>query len=411
MKKISIIIGILIVIAGIGYYGWGYFKGRNGNSREVQKKVKEKAKGRAEEAPIPVKVTEAVLGDLPLRLSFSGQADCWDKATVKAEASGKIVKIFKTIGERVNKGEVVIKIDDEDEKISYEQAKAVHLKALADYITTFRTIKIKGIGMSNKDRERVKKARAQYEKSLSFFREGKLSQEKLKDAEEKLLIVMIEAGALKEEVRRATKGLTDAELNFRKAELALERTEVKAPFSGVVSEIKISTGETVSPGSELFRIVNPASLYIRAYVLESELGKLKEGMEARVKFLAFPDKYFRGRIKAISPELDPEKKTAVVYIQLSKNSPLLRPGMSCDVGIEYKILKNVVKVPRKAIIVRSQRPLVFVVQNGIALWRYIELGAQNDTEAEIKSGVSAGEDVVVEGQLTLAHQSKVKILK
>lgn len=413
MKRIIKILVIFVVIVGVGiggYLGWRYWKGKNRNNPGLENtEVKENQK--VKEAPVPVKVTKAVRGDLPLRLTFSGEADAWEKATVKAETAGRVERIVRSVGDYVRKGELVIKLEDAEKKLELEKAKAAHLKALADYISTFKLIKLGEPGMESDARERLKIARKKYEELLTRYRAGKCTEAELKEAENKLLITMIETGALREEVRKATKGLTDAELSLRQAEIEVEKTGVKAPFSGIIGDIKVSPGQEVSAGTDLFRIVNPASLYIKAYVLESEIGKLRRGMGVRVRFLAFPDRYFRGRITAISPELDPERKTGTVFITLAGNSSLLKPGMSCDVQVEYRILHNVVKVPRKAIIVRSGRPLVFVVKDNIALWRYIDLGVQNEEEAEVKGGVEPGDLVVIEGQLTLAHQSKVKIVK
>jgi len=88
--------------------------------------------------------------------------------------------------------------------------------------------------------------------------------------------------------------------------------------------------------------------------------------------------------------------------------------MHAEIAVEYKIFENVIKVPRKALLTRQDRYLVFTIKDiqgrsGTANWVYVEMGSQNDEEFEIKSGIQEGDLVVVEGHLTLAHQSKVKI--
>ncbi len=408
LLKVAIFVGFLAGLGVGGYYGWKAWGAKKERSEEKAEKKEETQK--VEEAPVPVKVVKAVRGDLPLRLTFSGQADCWEKATVKAETSGKVLRILKPVGSWVKKGELLAVLDDKEKRLALEKAKAAHLKALADYITTFRLIKT-GPLITEKDRKRLEQAKKKYEEVLAKYRAGACSREELRKAEEELQITMIETGALQEQVRKATKGLTDAEISLRQAELEVEKTRIRAPFSGIIADIKVSPGQEVSAGTEVFRIVNPRSLYVRAFALEGEVGKIRKGMTARIKFLAFPDRFFRGRINAISPELDPEKKTATVFLSVLDPAKGLRPGMSCDVQVEYKVLKNVVKVPRKAVLVRSGRPLVFVVKDNVALWRYIKMGAQNEEEVEVKEGVEEGDLVVVEGQLTLAHQSRVKIVQ
>jgi len=413
MKKTGKLLVLFLIVFGFiiaGYLFWRV-KEKHNNGNSANNNTESSAQQKIEETPVPVKVTAAVKGDLPLRLTFTGQADAWDKATVKAETSGRVEKIFHTVGDYVKKGDLIVKLEDKEKKLALERAKATKLRALADYIATFKFAGVEEPSMEEEAKNKLELARKNYEEALAKYRAGKCSETELKKIEEKLLVTMIETGALRDEVRKATKGLTDAELSLHQAEIELERTNIKAPFSGIIGDIKVSTGEEITSGAEIFRIVNPSSLYIKAFVLESEIGKLRKGMGVRVRFLAFPHKFFKGRITSIAPELDPEKKTGTVYIKLDRYNSLLKPGMSCDVQVEYKILKNVVKVPRSAIIVRSGRPLVFVVKDNVALWRYIELGAQNQEEAEVKKGVMPGELVVVEGQLTLAHQSRVRIVK
>ncbi len=407
MVKIARWVAIILAVVALAYFGWKHFAKEAPAEETLASQAEEKE---AEEAPVPVRVVRAVRGDLPLRLSISAVSDAWEKATVKAETGGKVLAIKKSIGDRVKAGEVVVLLDDTEKKLALQQAEAARLKALSEYLATYREIAGQSFNLSSEEKQKIAEKRKEYEEALRLYREGKLDLQQLQERESELLTALVESGALRDRVRRVVSGLTVAEINLAKARLELERTRVKAPFDGVISEIKVAPGETVSAGTELFRVVNLNSLYLKGYALESELSKIKRGMGVRIKFAAYPDKVFYGRVKAVGPELDPKEKTAIVYIEL-KNPGYLRPGMNATAEIEYKVLKNVVKVPRKAILVRSDRPLVFVVDKGIALWRYIELGAQNDEEAEVKSGVKEGELVVVEGHLTLAHQSKVKIIK
>jgi multidrug efflux pump subunit AcrA (membrane-fusion protein) len=113
----------------------------------------------------------------------------------------------------------------------------------------------------------------------------------------------------------------------------------------------------------------------------------------------------------LSPEIDREKKTGTVFIHFI-NPGDVRAGLNAEADIEYAIVKNVLKIPRQSMLVRSNRTLVFTVEKDIALWKYLEAGASNDEEIEVKSGeLAAGDRVVIEGQLTLAHQAKVKIIE
>ncbi len=407
MNKIIKILSVLLIVFIIVFFGYKIINKKKSDENETEQTQNSTEESKADEAPLPVKVVKIKKGNLPLRLEVSAVSEVRQKATLKSEVTGKIIEIKKQNGEKVKKGEIILLIDDTEAKLALKEAEAKRLQALSKYLINSMNI---SFNLSEKDKKILNKKKKEYEDMLKKYKEGKTSSLKLHESEDELLRFMIESGALRDKVRRVVEGLTQAEINLEKARIKYERTKVRAPFSGAISEIKVSEGEMVSPGTELFKIINLNSLYLKAYALETESSKLKVGMKVRIKFSSFPDRFFYGKIKAISPELSEKEETLPVYISL-KNPGYLRAGMQAEAEIEYKILKSVIKVPRKAVLIRSERPLVFVVENNIALWRYIEMGEQNSEEVEVKSGVEEGELVIVEGQLTLAHQSKVKIIK
>jgi multidrug efflux pump subunit AcrA (membrane-fusion protein) len=105
-----------------------------------------------------------------------------------------------------------------------------------------------------------------------------------------------------------------------------------------------------------------------------------------------------------------------VYVKVDNKDRLFLPGMHAEIDLEYQVFENVIKVPRDAVIFRQERYLVFVVRDvkrniGTANWEYVTIGHQNDEEIEILSGVKEGDLVLVEGHKTLAHQSRVKVIK
>jgi len=215
----------------------------------------------------------------------------------------------------------------------------------------------------------------------------------------------------------AGKGLTQAEINVKKAQMELEKTKIKAPFSGIICEIKVSPQEHVTSGRELFTLVNISRIQIHAKVLESEIAKMKVGRQADLRFSAYPGKVFEGKVKAISPIINPEDKTCKVIIDVANPVEELKPGMHAEVEIAAEIHKKKLLVPQEAILVRGGRKLVFVVENGLAKWRYIEVGLENEDFAEVLrserqgEGVKEGESVIIEGHFTLAHDARVRILE
>lgn len=193
--------------------------------------------------------------------------------------------------------------------------------------------------------------------------------------------------------------------------MELEKTRITAPFSGVVTQIKVAPGENIEIGREICTLVNLGQLKIEAKVLETLIGKVRLGREADVRFSAYPGKVFRGRVAAISPLVSPTEKTCSVFIHLDNPSGEIKPGMHAEVEIVSEVFPGRLLVPQAAVLVRGGRPLVFVIENGLAKWRYIQTGEENEQFVEVLDGVKEGEQVIVEGHLTLAHDSPVRVVE
>ena len=242
-----------------------------------------------------------------------------------------------------------------------------------------------------------------------------MSQSDFEAAQKDYEIALIEAGRKKDEIMATTKGLTQAELDVKLAQMDLEKTRIRAPFAGILTEIKISPREHIDPGRELCTLVNISRIWVKAKILESEIGKIKAGREVDLRFSAYPGKVFKGTVEAVSPIVNAEDKTCAVHIALSNPAEEIKPGMHAEVEIAAEIYKDRLLVPQEAILVRGGRKLVFVVENGLAKWRYVKIGLENEIYAEILAGerpeetVNAGDLVIVEGHFTLAHDASVTI--
>ncbi|MFQ6039054.1 MAG: efflux RND transporter periplasmic adaptor subunit, partial [Candidatus Aminicenantales bacterium] len=369
---------------------------------------------KVQETPIPVKVAQAQRGDLVITLKSPGEAVTNMMVAVKAEVEGVIQKLRVEEGQHVNEGDLLVELDDRRYRLELERYEADRLSRLSELLLEERF----GGGVeeaSSPNSQKIAEARKAYEEARELHRKGMISDKDLEDAYQRYELALIESGEKKQEIRAASKGLTQAEIAVKTARLNLEKTKIRAPFSGIITEIQVSPQEHVSPGQELFKLVNISHIQVHAKVLESEVGKMKEGREARLRFSAYPEKVFLGKVKAISPIVNPEDKTCRVIIEVANPEEELKPGMHADVEIPAEVYKDRLLVPQEAVLVRGGRKLVFVVKEGLAKWRYIQVGLENDDFAEVLpspeegGGVEEGDLVIVEGHFTLAHDARVKI--
>jgi membrane fusion protein (multidrug efflux system) len=407
-KKILTIV-LIVILVGLSAYYFVIKKGSDAGEGEPSPgdQVQE---AKASETPLQVKVEEARLGDLIIKLRSPAEAVTDRIIVMKAEVQGVIKNLNVEESKHVRKGDLLVELDDQEYRLSYENAEAARLKAFSEMLVEQRFAE-EGSKSGGELNGELISAKQQFEQAGQQFQKGLISREEFERSSRLYERVMIESGEKKDQVVAAMKGLTQAEISVKKAQLDLEKTKIRAPFSGIITDIKASPGEHVSAGRELFTLVNISKIQVHASVLESEIGKMQVGREVDLKFSAYPGRVFKGKVSAISPIVNPEYKTCKVFIDVENQKEELKPGMHAEVEIAAEIHKNRLLVPQDSILTRSQRKLLFVVEDGLAKWRYVEIGLENEDFAEILDGVEAGEQVIVEGHFTLAHDARVKIVE
>lgn len=407
-KKILVIsLCVIIVAAVVFYFIFFHNKSETAGDESPDSAATER---KVQEASLPVKVTEAHRGDLIITLKSPGEAVTSMNIVVKAEVGGLIEKLNVEESQHVKRGELLAELDDTEYRLNLERQEAARLKVLSDYLVEKR-FSDKGELSITVDEKGVQEAKDTYEMARQQYRERKISQEEYEKASKNYEMVLIESGEMKEEVLAAAKNLTQNEIAVKEAKLTLEKTKIRAPFSGIVFDIQVSLQERVSAGTELFTLVNIDRIHVQARVLESEIGKMRVGREVDLKFSAYPGKVFKGKVKAISPVVNPDDRTCKVTIDVANPEEEIKPGMHAEVEIAAEIYEDRLLIPQDAVLVRMGRKLAFVVEEGIAKWRYIEVGIENEDYAEVLDGVKEGETVIIEGHFTLAHDANVRIEK
>ena len=413
-KKILTITLIVIGICVAVYF----FIIKNGAQSEQAETAKEAAEAteKVAETPIPVKVDTARIGELIISLKSPGEAVTNRMVTVKSEVSGIVRKLNVEEGQHVKEGDLLLELDDRQFRLELERAQADRLSKLSELLLE-KQFEGADMALEQSEMDIIQKAKKEYERIQELYAKGMISENEFEDAYRQYELALIQSGEKKDEIRSASKGLTQAEIAVKTAQMNLEKTRIIAPFSGIVTDIQISPQEHITNGRDLFVLVNISRIQVHARVLESEIGKMKQGREVILRFSAYPDRVFEGRVKSISPIVNPEDKTCKVIVDVANPKEEIKPGMHAEVEIAAEIHENKLLVPQEAILDRGGRKLAFVVQDDLAKWRYVQVGLENDRFAEILpseregEGVKEGETVIVDGHFTLAHDAKVTIEK
>ena len=185
------------------------------------------------------------------------------------------------------------------------------------------------------------------------------------------------------------------------------RVALFAPSSGIVGELGVREGSQVTPGMNLFTLVDLASVWVHAQVPETHVAWFRPGAPTQARFKALPERVFEGRVDFIYPEVDAATRTVRVRSVLRNPGLRLRPGMVAEVTIGGA-RREVLQVPSEAVIYTGARSVV-VVTEGEGRFRAAEVrtGIEAQGRTEILSGLEAGQEVVVSGQFLIDSEASL----
>jgi len=283
------------------------------------------------------------------------------RANLIFERSGILESISVQNGEKVGKGQVIAALKNTKELLDKENAEIA-----------------------------LKRALVAYENEMLALGDSLYYKEKW--------------ARVKENVQLNT-GVLAARVNLKQAELAYEQTIICTPISGIIEGIDIQPGDFVSTNRSLGSIYDPGQFEVVCEVLEYDVLKIKEGMEATVSPLANTGKELKGVVSEINPAVD--KGIARVVIRLLASKDII-PGLSVRVEINVTDEPSIV-IPLKAVVKRSERHVVFNIDKGLAKWNYVTLGKNNGEKVQVLEGLKENMKIIISNNLQLAHDSPVRL--
>jgi HlyD family secretion protein len=409
----------LLIVTALGALGLAAFSLKERLARSTsQQAVKSEtptAEPPATEAPLPVAAAPARRAEIVLRITATGLTRARREVVSTPQVGGEITELPIREGQMVGQGELLLKIDDREYQLAVAEARAALLDAQVEHAL------MKGTDTTSAPSPRVhnpvqtvdvEEAARRWEEAQRKARAGQLSTQDYDKARLEYETALVLSGQKREELIASKSGLTRAWNALKRAELNLAHTEIRAPFSGLVADVKVEKGQQVSPGQECMRLVDLSQLEVDLAVLESEVGLVREGRKAEVSFVAFPGETFSGEVVSINPRVDPETKTCRVRVRLANPQRKLKAGMYAFAKIEAQSFPDRFVVPKAAVLVRDNRKLVFIVRDGLAKWCYVDTGLEDEQWVEILGSafdLKEGELVITSGHYTLAHDTPVQV--
>jgi HlyD family secretion protein len=351
-----------------------------------------------------VAASRAFRGDLVVPVIAEGTIRARHSAEIRSEIAGPVVGIPASEGQALRRGQLIAKLDDREYQVAAEEARARYVEAISRLAIEEDSIEV--VNRPSDTQTHIDELKRLEEKG-AITREERLAREIALDVE------AIKEGRYRLEVVASRSGIAAARAAMERARINIERTEIRAPFAGVVTGLVLSSGEHVTSGQTLCTLVDNSDLEAEVGVLESDIGFLDVGRPALLVIASLSDT-IPATVDVISPHFERDSRTCQVLIRLSNTSGKVRPGMFARAIVAGRTFPGRLLVPHEAVLIRDGRPLLFKVEDGVAKWLYVELGARNDHLVEIAQVLQGGslspdDLVIVSDHLTLAHDAKVKV--
>jgi RND family efflux transporter MFP subunit len=195
------------------------------------------------------------------------------------------------------------------------------------------------------------------------------------------------------------------------ASLRLAHSDIRSPWDGIVSERLVEVGEFIGVGMPILKLVDPKRLYVKVTVDEYDARRIRKGQRTWITIDAFPEETIRGKVCRISPVVSggKEARTLTVEVSLDRHPPL-KVGMSADVEIVVSELKDVLFIPSLAVVEKEAQHFAVAVEGMRVRMRPIQIGDTNRDYVQVKSGLTAGTQVVLNPDLRkLKEGQRVRI--
>lgn len=357
-KPVLITIAVIVVVSLVlyGIKGFGIYKMFQFYSNQVP-------------PPVTVSATHAKQQNWQPRIEAVGSLLAVQGVNIASEVAGKVEKILFESGQTVEKGELLIQLDDSAEQAQLPGARA-----------------------------QTKLARANLERAQQLIEQKLVSEEQLDNAKSQL---------------------QQAESALASLQATIAKKAIRAPFTGTLGIRQVDLGQYLAAGTQIVTLQALNALYADFTLPEQFLQRVQSGQTVEVTTSAYPGKTFAGKVTAVEVKLDPSTHNFAVRATLDNPDHLLRPGMFANITVLAGAPVAVVTVPNAAITYSLYGDSVYLIKEEVsegasdavlkAEQVFIRIGESRNGEVAILEGIKAGDHVVTAGQIKLRNGATVVI--
>lgn len=389
----------------------------------------EQADVTVEEHETPVAVAEAYTGSLTGSNLLTGVTKASSDVQVIPKSVGELKEVRVSVGDTVQAGQILGTIDSSDLQLAVKADEKM-LEQARNGLTRAKNgktqveINVENAKIAQQQVERqIEEAEKNLERMEILFEEGLISEKELEDVklglfnlEKQLEQAKLNVQVAESNMRDLDSNIKDAEIGVEQASIALqsskkrlEDTLIKAPVSGVIASIEADIGEMVSNQAPFARIVSVDTIEVDVKVTAEQLMLFERGDEVKVEVTSLTDE-FTGSVTDIAPAAD-MSGLFTVTVQIANSNKKIKPGMIATIIVEEVLTDESVIVPTAAVLERLDSTYVFVVQDGIAIQKEVEVIRYDTEYTAITGDIQPGDMVVTKGQTLIEHESKVRIVE
>jgi membrane fusion protein (multidrug efflux system) len=355
MRKVVVGVAAVALVVGVG--ALSYWAGSR-NTPAAAPAAAAPAKG-GPPPGIVVEATRVSVVKLPQALAAVGSLRSDETVILRPEVAGRVSQINFREGERVTKGQVLVRLDDSVQQADVDKARA--------NLTLSKTKAARAVDLRNK---------------------GFLSSQAQEEAENNLKVAQ-----------------ADAEL----MQARVAKTAIRAPFSGTIGLRLVSIGDYVKEGQDLVNLESLDPLKVDFRVPEIALSLVRDNQTLQITLDAIPDRAYDGKVLAINPLIDSNGRSIVIRAQVSNKDGQLRPGMFARVRLFTSGVRDTLVVPEESLFPVGDDKYVYKIVDNRAVRQKIEIGTRRDGRVEVVNGLAADDMVVTAGVIKLRDGAAVQV--
>jgi membrane fusion protein, multidrug efflux system len=321
-----------------------------------------KASGMKQERP-PINAVTLALQPRPIhdRINLPGNIEAWTALSLLSKLNGTIEEVLVREGQKVKKGDILARIDDDDYRIAVDRAKSAY-----------------------------ELAKAEYERDKAIYAKGVIPTAELDTNKTRM---------------------DTARADYANAQLQLSRCVVTAPMQGVVRKLDAKVGLQLSVGDPIGEILEIDRLKAVVGIPESDVTAVR-GLDAvDISLQALGDKVVAGKVHFLASSPDTVARLFRLELAIDNSGGEILPGMFFRADVVKKTVPDAIVIPFYSVISRNNEQYVFIEKDGTVEKRNVKLGIMEKWAVQVVDGLQGGERLLVEGQRAVEDRQKVKVVK